>query len=69
MPSKESPWVKGVATMWWVTNALVLVFLMGWLARDQGVAQWTIIWPVLVFQILTLIAVWLPIGTKRNADV
>ena len=61
----ETPWVKGVVVTWWVVNAAVLAFLFGWLARDQGVAQWTIIGPVLAFQILALVAVWLPVGKKR----
>lgn len=69
MTSKESPWVKGVATACGTVNVAVLVFCFGWLARDQGVTQWAIIWPVFAFNVVALVAVWLPIGKKRNADV
>ena len=55
MGGNETPWVKGVAATWVVVNTLVTVFLAGWLARDQGVTQWTIIWPVMGFQLLVLV--------------
>ena len=61
MGGNETPWVKGVVVTWLTVNALMTAFLAGWLAGEGGVGQWAIIWPVMGFQLLVLIALWLPV--------